>query len=242
MENQRVNALNQVHELQQQREVSHNPSRLREQQQTSDNQLAPAIPRSQLPIATRPPGSRSVPVDASRLSAINGLQQLGYPADDWRVVNQSGRWWFWTPNNSWMYFNDGNWVAYQTSRSDRMALNDHRAVSFPPGYAAEDWRLVFHGGRWWFWTPNETWMYRREGQWKDYPAGGRVAVRGQTGTQYGASYRGPNAESQNAVESHTTANPALNSRSSLSGQTAPGPATTPAKTQDEAGMNVDAQN
>lgn len=242
MESRRVNALNQAYELQQRRDVSQNPSRLGEHPTSDVNQLAPTSSRGQLPIGTPPPVNQSVSLDASRRSAINGLQQLGYTADDWRVVNQSGRWWFWAPNNSWMYFNNGTWIDYQTSRSDRTALNARRAVSFPPGYATEQWRLVFHEGRWWFWTPNETWMYLRDGQWNDYPAGGRVAGPGSAGTQYSAGYRGASAESQKAVVSDTTEDRVLNSHSSQSIQTAPAPATTPAKTQNETGMNVNAPN
>jgi hypothetical protein len=265
MESQRVNALNQEYQRLQQREMTGNQMRPNEQRPTNDvNQLVPAIPGSPPPVAAQRPVNPSSPAAHSRLgagelntsalgtaenthpvsrpTAINGLRQLGYAADDWRIVNQSGRWWFWTPNNSWMYFNNGKWVDYQSRHPDGTILNGRRAVSFPPGYVAEDWRLVFHDGRWWYWTPNDSWMYLRDGTWNDYPANGRVAARGKTANRYSAGYRGANGESQNSVETDTAPNPALNSSGSMSSQTEPSAAATPTKTQDEAGMNIDAQN
>lgn len=33
-------------------------------------------------------------------------------ANDWRMVMHNGRWWYWTPNNSWLYRNGDRWTAY----------------------------------------------------------------------------------------------------------------------------------
>lgn len=32
--------------------------------------------------------------------------------EDWRMVLHNGRWWYWTPNNSWLYYNRDRWAAY----------------------------------------------------------------------------------------------------------------------------------
>ena len=33
-------------------------------------------------------------------------------ADHWRYRFHNGRWWYWTPGNAWMYFDNGTWQAY----------------------------------------------------------------------------------------------------------------------------------
>jgi hypothetical protein len=127
-------------------------------------------------------------------------------------VNQQGRWWYWGPDNSWLYYDSGNWTPYQGSQnsSDRQA--DQRGVNFPSGYAAEDWRLVRHNDRWWFWTPNESWMYFRDNRWNDYRATGQARTTGQTerGEQYGVGYRGGDDVGNGVMsaEPSTDANPA----------------------------------
>ncbi|MGD9636699.1 MAG: hypothetical protein AB7G28_23010 [Pirellulales bacterium] len=32
--------------------------------------------------------------------------------NDWRMVRHNGRWWYWTPNNSWLYRNGDRWMAF----------------------------------------------------------------------------------------------------------------------------------
>jgi hypothetical protein len=62
---------------------------------------------------------------------------------------------------------------------------------FPAGYPADDWRLVFHNGRWWFWTPRESWLYFDRGRWSDF-RGGPVARRERFDGRYGVGFRGDN--------------------------------------------------
>ena len=42
----------------------------------------------------------------------NGLSQNANAVNSWRMVNQSGQWWYWTPNNTWMYYNGNQWSPY----------------------------------------------------------------------------------------------------------------------------------
>jgi hypothetical protein len=98
---------------------------------------------------------------------INDLRARGLVADDWRIVLHGGRWWFWTPEETWLiYGDDGDWIAYEPGVFERRQDVARRpVVVFPPGYPREEWRLVFHDGRWWFWAPNERWLYFDRGRW-----------------------------------------------------------------------------
>ena len=37
--------------------------------------------------------------------------------DQWRYRYQGGHWWYWTPQNHWMWDNNGQWMDYQPSGS-----------------------------------------------------------------------------------------------------------------------------
>src|SRR5687768_12070759 len=32
------------------------------------------------------------------------------------------------------------------------------------------WRMTQHNGDWWYYTPDNTWQYQRDGEWKTYAA------------------------------------------------------------------------
>jgi hypothetical protein len=250
-ESQRVNALNQEYQNQQQRGLSTQQQRF-DQQQTNDiNQLAPngrqpglaplgvGIHSPVNPVPDRNFGG-SAPV-YDRGFIVNDLRQQGFAAEDWRVVNQNGRWWFWSPDNFWLYYNDGSnnngnkngWVAYRgNSRSQDSGSPARRNVSLPAGYPTEDWRLVQHDGRWWFWTPEQTWMYFNGGRWNDYS----VDTNADGGSRYSVGYRGDNYRGNNLdpVQPRGVVGPIYDGNH--------GTTTNPIRTQDEAGMNVDAQN
>jgi hypothetical protein len=253
MESQRLNTLNQAYQDQQQRELSNEQQRLGAQGQPSDlNELAPsaglpstgAVPAfgTSRPLASAPAGAVSITNStANRNLIVDDLRQHGLAADAWRVVNQSGRWWFWSPENTWLYLDSGRWVAYRPENMDLHASPDRDSVSFPPGYAAEDWRRVFHHGRWWFWTPNNTWMYFRDGHWNDFPQVATASDRGAS-SDYGVGYRGPNSATGSFAgrsSASTQPQPALPASPNA---VVPNPTTNPTETQDETGMNADAQN
>lgn len=46
------------------------------------------------------------------------------------------------------------------------------------GVAQHDWRMVQHNGRWWYWTPNNSWLYRRGDQWMAYVPHGDMRSSG----------------------------------------------------------------
>jgi hypothetical protein len=51
------------------------------------------------------------------------------------------------------------------------------------------WRFQQHNGDWWYWTPNNTWMYRRDGNWNRYAADTFTPNPTFQG-QYAAGFRG----------------------------------------------------
>ena len=249
MENQRLNTINRQSEQQQQIGSSNQQQQLRAQQQLSAQQgtsgvvpVAPqfAQPGVALPSETNssvrvvPGGSiRGGNVVVDRGFIVNDLRRQGMLVDDWRVVNQNGRWWFWTPENRWLYYNADGWAAYPVA--NRGSFAGPQSMPVPSGFAAEDWRLVFHEGRWWFWTSNDTWMYFRNGRWNDFPPGGIVATRTEPASRYGVGYRGDRAE---RVTPNVTPVPAQ----AMPDQSTNPLHTPPLHTPDEAGMNVDAQH
>ncbi len=210
MESQRLNSLNQVYENQQRATIQQQQQSRRNQSARDINQLSPGTSVVE-PAAIRGGVNRPVDPHLDREFIVGDLRRQGQPADGWRVVNQQGRWWYWGPDNSWLYYDSGNWTPYHGSQNNGDPQADRRSVNFPPGYAAEDWRLVHHNNRWWFWTPNESWMYFQNNQWNDYRAAGQARAIGQTerSEQYGVGYRGD--EVVNGVmsaELSTDANPA----------------------------------
>ncbi|HMO85358.1 MAG TPA: hypothetical protein PKC18_10610, partial [Lacipirellulaceae bacterium] len=54
------------------------------------------------------------------------------------------------------------------------------------------WRFKQHNGEWWYWTPQNQWMYHRGGQWQNYDANNFTGPRnfqqpGRTWGQYGGN-------------------------------------------------------
>ena len=108
--------------------------------------------------------------------------------------------------------------------------SSRRNVTLPVGYPADAWRLVLHDGRWWFWTPNRTWLYLSGGQWIDWSREAERLARQQGWDKpYGVGYRGG----------------ALAIPQSQLPQRGPLPQSSieqPVHATDEAGMNIDAQH
>jgi hypothetical protein len=45
-------------------------------------------------------------------NVLNGSRIDSSPNARWRFVRQNGQWWYWTPQNNWMYRGNGQWHAY----------------------------------------------------------------------------------------------------------------------------------
>jgi hypothetical protein len=196
MESRRLNAQNQDFQNQQQRELLRDQQRLGTQQGEMNllgpNQLGPSS-RLQSDRTFRRGVGIGAPVNWQFL--LDELWRHGLRAEGWRVVNDRGRWWYWTPEESWMYYNYGSWVAYPGDGLYGGIVVDRREVSFPPGYPPDQWRLVYHNGRWWFWAPNRTWLYLSGDNWirwwghRENVAGARRAMERQSVGYRGNGYQ-----------------------------------------------------
>jgi hypothetical protein len=94
-----------------------------------------------------------------------GLQRRNFPLDDWRIVFNNGRYWFWTPHQTWVYYDNGNWVDFRPG-----IYIGRNEVLFPPGYPQDDWRIVTHRGRRWYYAPDNVWLYYDNGNWVIFQA------------------------------------------------------------------------
>jgi hypothetical protein len=77
-------------------------------------------------------------------------------------------------------------------------MNNSQNIS---GSAAIDnnWRMVQHNGRWWYWTPENTWLLRRGNQWEPFQsrADARRTYSGQTFNGQRQPFNGqPNGQRQ----------------------------------------------
>jgi hypothetical protein len=88
-----------------------------------------------------------------------GNASAGATANRWRYQQHNGEWWYWTPQNNWMYYRNGAWAPY-----------DAATFVFPRGYGAGQY------------------YYGRYGQpWVNYGMG---YAPGYDGYRYGVGYRG----------------------------------------------------
>lgn len=90
----------------------------------------------------------------------DSLKKRDFPLHDWRIVLSSGRHWYWTPNQTWVYYDNGSWVDFQPG----IAIGGN-VVLFPPNYPRDEWRIVNHSGRRWYYAPDNVWLYYDNGNW-----------------------------------------------------------------------------
>jgi hypothetical protein len=53
------------------------------------------------------------PVTSASQSANANTANARGQSNDWRYVNFNGRLWYWTPNNQWLYYQNGAWQTFQ---------------------------------------------------------------------------------------------------------------------------------
>jgi hypothetical protein len=100
--------------------------------------------------------------------------------DRWRYTNQANQWWYYTSQNSWMYYQNNAWTPYDAATYTGAIP---AAPMVPAGYGADrnSWRYVYNGDQWWYYTPQNSWMYYGTNQWQPYQAGANAAPRYTTG-------------------------------------------------------------
>jgi hypothetical protein len=77
-------------------------------------------------------------------------------------------------------------------------LTPERPAQARPGVRLSDadaardarWRFQQHNGDWWYWAPDNAWMYQRDGQWNRYSEN-TYTPNPQYQSQYSAEYQGP---------------------------------------------------
>ena len=55
-------------------------------------------------------GTTSTQLGVGGNTSANLLDRRG--ANNWRMQRYDGRWWYWMPNNQWMYYQDGEWRVF----------------------------------------------------------------------------------------------------------------------------------
>ena len=65
-----------------------------------------------------PSGNPNVEFRAANGQVIQSLtgkaaaNTIANGANNWRMVNQNGQWWYWTTGNNWLYYNGTTWMRY----------------------------------------------------------------------------------------------------------------------------------
>jgi hypothetical protein len=58
-------------------------------------------------------GGNRVGIDTQRDGNRTNQQALRNNPNDWRFSYYNGEWWYWLPNNSWVFYRDNRWNPYQ---------------------------------------------------------------------------------------------------------------------------------
>lgn len=51
---------------------------------------------------------------------LSDAHPKGRPENDWRYRLRNGRWWFWTVDDNWSYFNGDTWVPYSAAAEEML--------------------------------------------------------------------------------------------------------------------------
>lgn len=105
------------------------------------------------------------------------------PGDRWRYVNQGNQWWYYTPQNNWMYYNNNAWAPYNAATYTGAGAPVSPLAPIGYGASPDSWRYVYNGNRWWYYTPQTSWMVHNGNQWMAYPNRG-------ADSRYQTGYRG----------------------------------------------------
>ena len=71
----------------------------------------PPQPQTVLPPAPAPAAANIVP--APSVAGGNYVAPTG--PDAWRYKFHNGLWWYWTADNQWLYFTNGQWVSHNAA-------------------------------------------------------------------------------------------------------------------------------
>ncbi len=113
----------------------------------------------------------------------NGANVGGDRGERWRFRFDNGRWWYWSPENRWSYYDNGNWSEYQgpaytANYAPETSGGTTDCAAPAGGYGALpnsggqttyyqpniDPRYRFDNGQWYYQTDNG-WLAYIDGQW-----------------------------------------------------------------------------
>jgi hypothetical protein len=154
-------------------------------------------------------GARVAPSAIPHEGDRSAFERSGRGRDSWRYRYDNGAWWYWLPNNRWMYYDNGAWQDYAVDNSTTYD-NSTATVAVP-----SDPNYYWYNSQWWYLLPGNRWSYYDHGSWRD-GAPGMGPQRRETG------YRGvlDNDEQHGPNQTPAThdlhpANPALGAQPSV---------------------------
>jgi|GEM_PF-6907883 len=84
-----------------------------------------------------PPKPFPVPAPLGPAAAVNAPELAPHLApatqsdNQWRFKYYNGRWWYWMPDETWVYWQDGRWLHYDPSSFTPAATQPQLAASTP---------------------------------------------------------------------------------------------------------------
>jgi hypothetical protein len=103
-------------------------------------------------------GRRMPPSDIPHEGGVSIFGGTEKRPDGWRYRHEHDSWWYWSPKNHWMYYENGKWSDYG---------EDDSSAEIP---VQSDPNYYWHHGHWWYLRDNH-WSYFDNGRWGDGPAG-----------------------------------------------------------------------
>jgi hypothetical protein len=121
-------------------------------------------------------------------------QSASQSNNDWRYVWHNGEWWYWTAQNRWMIFRNGNWVDFNAVALQPMPAYSSGYTYAPPDYSYGDWGERYYGGYQPYWSGYGNYGryggygWGNRGVWEGANVGGAIggAVGGWRGAEVGA--------------------------------------------------------
>jgi hypothetical protein len=95
----------------------------------------PLQPQVVLPPAPVPGTSNVVPAPSAALSSY--VAPTG--PDAWRYKFHNGYWWYWTADNQWLYFANGQWLGLNTAPQPYVSRYESYDVAPQPQYVYPDY-------------------------------------------------------------------------------------------------------
>ncbi len=84
--------------------------------------------------------------------------------DEWRYRYEHGGWWYWSPENHWLFYENGSWAQYSGGDA---SVNVNVQATAP---VASDPNYSWYNNQWWYWKADH-WMLWDHERWHDADPG-----------------------------------------------------------------------